>query len=195
MEKLSLEQEVKKVLKSRNVEFEDHSDSFKLPDFTLLMKGEPYFYLEVKEKRQKYKVKNWDISMDEAHLFILDDLTVRKMLAYAPLSGALVRDNMQGAYYFFSVVDLALMPKKRMNREIYRVKSALKGKWLVDLRNGKKASSLADAFSCLRAYVDALDEILFAQNECYGAYHGEDIQRGGVTRQAAHWVQDVKATR
>jgi len=191
----SLEQEVKRFLVNKGVEFHDQSDSFKHLDFTILLHNAPYFHLEVKEKRQKYNMNHWPPYVDEASLFILDDLTVRKCLAYAPKSGVLVRDNVRSMYTFLSVVDLALMPRLRVNRPIQRTTPALKGKWLIDLNNGASADSIETIFSTIRRYVDASDKILYDTIECYGHYEGEEIARGGITREPSHWDTDVDATR
>jgi len=140
-------------------------------------------------------MNNWPKFGEEANLFILDDLTVRKCLAYSPKSGILVRDNLRNQYIFLSVVDLALMPRLRVNRPIQRNVSALKGKWLINLNNGSRAESIEAIFPAIRQYVDASDKILFDTNECYGQYEGEDIGSGGITRKPAHWNIDVESTR
>jgi hypothetical protein len=195
MTKKSLEKEVKSFLSRKEVKFRDNSSSYRCPDFTVLYKNEPYIYLEVKEKRQEYNISNWPEYVEEKNLFILDDLTVRKCLHYSPISGVLVRDNVRGIYVFLSIVDLALMPRKRLNRSIRRKVSSLKGKWLIDLRNGVRTKSIKDAFSKIREYIEAKDEILFETNECYGDYRGEEIVRGGITRRPFHWETDVESTR
>jgi len=192
---LALEKEVRNFLSMKGVDYQDKSTSFKHPDFTILLNGEAYFYLEVKEKRQKYNMNNWPEFCKEADLFILDDLTVRKCLAYSPRSGILIRDNLRNLYVFLSVVDLALMPRMRVNRRICRQIPTLKGKWLINLNNGVKAESIEDIFSAIRQYVDASDSILFEMIECYGQYEGEDIGRGGITRKPAYWDIDVGSTR
>lgn len=191
----SLEQEVKLFLSSRGVAFHDRSDSFKHPDFTILSHGVPYFYLEVKEKRQRYNMNHWPAYVDEVNLFILDDLTVRKCLAYAPKSGILVRDNIHNRYTFLPIVDLALMPRLRVNRPIHQNAPALKGKWLINLNHGSNAESIEAVFPKIRQYVEASDRILFETIECYGHYEGEEISHAGITREPSHWDTDVESTR
>ncbi|NWG33927.1 MAG: hypothetical protein HXY42_05755 [Chloroflexi bacterium] len=195
MTKPSFEQEVKQCLADKGVSFLDKSDSFRHPDFTILLNGSPYFHLEVKEKRQAYNMKNWPRYIDEPDLFILDDLTVRKCLAYAPRSGVVIRDNLRGLYSFFSIVDLALMPRRRLNRRIERSAPSWKGKWLINLKHGLTAKTLEEIFSGIRQYVEASDRILFEIIECYGRYEGEMIGRGGITRRPADWDTDIGATR
>lgn len=191
----SLEQEIKDVLSKNGVQYHDNSDSFKEPDFTIIVKDEPYFYLEAKEKRQHYNPKHWDCEIAEEDLFILDDLSVRKSLAYAPKSGFVIRDNPRGLYFFFSVVDLTLMPRKRINRRIERNVSTWKGKWLIDLRHGQQADSVEASFSQVRSFVERSEEILFKEIACYGEYQDEGIQHGGITRESKHWSNDREATR
>jgi len=195
MTTLSLEQEVKTFLSNKHVKFDDNSASFKNPDFTVFWNDIPYFYLEVKEKRQKYDMSNWPEYTEETDLFILDDLTVRKCLAYSPKSGIMIRDNLRNAYFFLSVVDLALMPRMRVNRPIERNVATLKGKWLINLNNSLKSESIDEIFSGIRKYVGASEEILFNTIECYGHYVEEKIGLGGITRRPAHWDTDIKLTR
>jgi len=199
MNSTSLEQEVKRFLNEKKVSFEDNSASYTHLDFVILFKGEPYFYLEVKEKRRRYNAKNWPPFAEEVDLFIIDDLTVRKCLAHAPRSGVLVRDsgrdNGQDAYFFFSVIDLALMPRLRVNREIRRKASGVKGKWLINLRNGVRAGNIEGAFAALRAYVEKLDDDLFTATECHGDYVGEEVAVGGTVRKSFYWNRDVQSTR
>lgn len=192
----SFEQEIKTYFDQQGIRFSDDSSAYKKLDFTIHDKiGQPTFYLDVKEKRQKYNMKHWFPFAPEADLFVLDDLTVRKCLAHAPQSGVLIRDNIRKRYYFFSVVALALMPRMRVNRPINRNKPEVKGKWLVNLRNGKKSLSLEKAVFNIRFYLRDLNTTLFETLECYGDYVDEKIEEGGILRKPAHWDEDVKSTR
>jgi hypothetical protein len=101
------------------------------------------FALEVKEKRQAYTVQAWPQNTPEAHMFILDDLTVRKCLGFAPRAGVAVKDVVGKRFVFYSVIDLALMPRVRVNRRIERNKPDL-GQMDRGLRNGKRATTLDD---------------------------------------------------
>jgi hypothetical protein len=80
---ISFEQEVKAYLDQNDIGYNDGSSSYKHVDFTILLNGASPFYLEVKEKRQKYNLANWPHFTLEERLFIVDDLTVRKCLANA----------------------------------------------------------------------------------------------------------------
>jgi len=192
----SFEQEIKKYFTQKDIKFSDNSSSFKQLDFTIFDKhDQPSFHLEVKEKRQKYNLTNWYPFAPEEDLFVLDDLTVRKCLAHAPNSGLMIRDNLREKYFFFSVLDLALMPRLRANRPINRTQPTIKGKWLINLRNGKSAASLEEAIFYIRYYLRDLDQYLFEMLECYGKYVDEEILEGGILRKPSHWDTDVQSTR
>ena len=191
----SVEQEVKRFLSRERLRFDDNTASYNQPDFTLYFPADQLFFLEVKEKRQSYNMRNWPAFAPEADLFILDDLTVRKCLAYSPYAGILVRNNLLHIYRFFSVIDLALMPKLRVNRVIERETQDIKGKWLINLQNGWEANSMDESFWCIQHYLRDLPAILFDHHPCYGNYVGEEISSGGVVRQPAHWDTDVTETR
>ena len=192
----SVEQEIKDYFAQKGIKFSDNSSSYKQLDFTIINKnGQAAFHLDVKEKRQKYNLNNWPKFAPESDLFILDDLAVRKCLAHAPKSGIIIRDNIRKRYFFFSVVDLALVPRKRVNRPINRNQPDIKGKWLINLHNGKESQSLDGSISNLRQYLQDLDKVLFETIECYGNYIDENIVAGGIVRNPAHWETDVQGTR
>lgn len=191
----SVEQEIKAYLDRARLRFTDHTASFKKPDFTLYLPDGALFFLEVKEKRQPYNMRNWPPFAPESDLFILDDLTVRKCLGYAPRAGVLVRDNGRRLYVFFSVIDLALMPRLRVNRSIQRKTQDEKGKWLINLQNGAQAATLEHILHHILQYIADLPAILCDYHPCYGDYVGEAVGSGGITRNPGHWDIDVGATR
>lgn len=192
----SFEHEIKAFFLREKIRFVDASSSYDRLDFTIQDKsGQPAFHLDAKEKRQRYAMANWPKFARESDLFILDDLTVRKCLAFAPRSGVLIRDNIRNAYIFFSVVDLALMPRKRVNRIIDNRKTEVKGKWLINLRNGRTFSSLDDSILHIRRFTRDLNGILFDTLECHGEYVEERVELGGATRKPSHWEEDIRSTR
>lgn len=193
----SLEREFKFYFKQHQIPYEDHTTSLKKLDFNF---GDPkaktFFCFDVKEKRQRYTKQHWQqLEIPEPHLFILDDLAARKILVFAPNSGLVIRDNVQQKYYFYSVVDLFLMPKIRVNRVIKKQVEARKGKWLIDLRNGRAGDNLSRIFEAIDSYLKDRENIFLHTLECYGNYYGEEIGQGGITRQPGHWDIDVKGTR
>lgn len=204
---ISLEQELKDYFKKHSFEYIDNSSDFKLLDFTLLKflidKREDQIvfrklYLEVKEKRQKYNISNWKtITADnEKHTFIIDELSTRKILAYAPFSGLLVRNNLTEKYYWYSVLDLFLMPKSRANRPIKKYADVhMKGKLILDFRNGVECTFLDEVFVIIKSHIENRSFYYTSMTECYGQYFNEIIPEQGVLRNPVHWDIDVSQTR
>jgi hypothetical protein len=193
---IAFEQEVKNYFTEKDIAYEDHSGSLEKLDFSFGDKSSKrHFSFDVKEKRQQYNMKNWQTQIPSQHLFILDDLAARKMLAYAPNSGMVIRDNLRHLYFFFSIVDLFLMPKIRINRVIEKKVRGFKGKWLIDLRNGIQCAALDEVFQQIHQYLDRRKEIFTNIHECYGSYQGEAIVEQGIVRQPGHWQIDVNETR
>ncbi|HHY55355.1 MAG TPA: hypothetical protein GYA08_07950 [Chloroflexi bacterium] len=192
---LPFETELREFLAQRNARFIDQTRGFYDADFALMLSDGARFALEVKEKRQPYTVQAWPTATPEPHMFILDDLTVRKCLGFAPRAGVAVKDVVGQRFVFFSVIDLALMPRVRVNRRIERNKPDLKGKWIIDLRNGKSAATLDDLLGHLQNYLGNLHSILYEIHPCYGDFWGESVGEGGITRRPDHWTQDVRNSR
>lgn len=192
----SLEQEIRTLFQQHRVGYNDHSGSFTQLDFGFGDRSSNrYFAFDVKEKRQPYNLGNWQTAIPEPHFFILDDLACRKILLHAPNAGLLVRDTPHQRYLFFTVVDLFLMPKTRVNRAIHRTQLELKGKWLIDLRNGRPLSRLDELFATIDDYLDRRKAIFHETHACYGEYVGEEIGAGGIERRPEHWDKDFGATR
>ncbi|MCU0348643.1 MAG: hypothetical protein MUC59_17020 [Saprospiraceae bacterium] len=192
----SFEQEIKAFLLTKKLEYKDSSSSFKRLDFSVRLDETWTFHFDAKEKRQKYNLHNWKLPADqEPHTFIIDDLAARKILAFGPYSGMVVRDNLLGGYYFYSVLDLFLMPKTRVNRPIEKQQKALKGKWVIDLRNGTKCANLDEILRLFQQYIAKREDLFLNILECFGNYVGEDIGERGEVRRADYWDTDVKATR
>jgi len=135
------------------------------------------------------------IGIAEEHLFIIDDLAARRVLAFAPNAGLVIRDNLRRLYFLFTVVDLFLMPKLRVNRRLDLNPPLFKGKWLIDLRNGQSCPDLATIFTRIGVYLDQRETIFSKELACFGAYMGETIASGGVARQPQHWQRDISETR
>lgn len=192
----SFEQEVKDFFTRGKIRYFDYSQDYDRLDFKFtLPKTNEYFYLDVKEKRQKYNMNNWDTDIPEQHLFIVDDLAARKLLYVAPNSALLIRDNLRQKYFLFLVIDLFLINKKRINRKINKNEPMAKGKWLLDLRKGVEVNNIDSGFKKLEEYVSKKNQIYKEIKECYGHYFGEKIGVGGIVRRAEHWETDVKSTR
>lgn len=192
----SFEQEIKAFLKSQHLEYKDNSSSFKRLDFSVHLDENWIFHFDAKEKIQHYNLRSWQLTAEqEPHTFIIDDLGARKILAFGPYSGMVIRDNLHGGYYFFSVLDMFLMPKVRVNRPIEKNAMSLKGKWLIDLRNGLKCSSLAEVLALFRQYIIKREDFFLNILACYGNYQGEHIGERGEVRKPEYWTIDVNKTR
>ena len=196
----SLEQEIVGFFQAQDIPFHQHMEDdqrFVRLDFGFGdLAARRYFSFDAKEKRQRYRLDHWpETTIPEEHLFIVDDLAARKVLAFAPNSGLVVRDNVRGHYFLYTVVDLYLMPKQRLNRTIEKDVRKLKGKWLVDLRNGQVGASMADIFTAINTYLDTRPTIFQTNLACYGSYVGENVETGGITRRPEHWDKDVSETK
>ncbi len=203
----SFEQELKSYFKLRKYDFIDNSSDYKKLDFTLkdiirdvnnIDAPLRNIYLEVKEKRQKYNTTNWPLicDNDEKHTFIVDELSTRKILAYAPYSGLLIRDYLTHQYYWYSILDLFLMPKLRVNRPIKKHDVlSMKGKLILDYRNSVEADSLDKVFEVIIAHISNRVYTYTEMKECYGKFINEEILEQGIVRKAEHWDIDVTETR
>lgn len=193
---ISFEQEIKNFLKAKQLEFKDNSSAFKRLDFSVRLDEQWTFHFDAKEKRQKYNLQNWKLTAgQEPFTFIIDDLAARKILAFAPYSGMVVRDNLLGGYFFYSVLDLFLMPKIRVNRPIEKNMKAMKGKWVIDLRSGKKCNSMDEVLGLFHQYIGKREDLFLNILDCFGNYAGEDIGERGEVRRPEYWETDVKETR
>lgn len=194
----SLEQEYKRFLKSKSINYNDNCSSYKLLDFTLInFCNNKNFYVDVKEKRQVINTKNWPLVSDEEEkfTFIVDDLAARKIFAYAPYSGLIIRDNITATYYWYSVIDLGLMPKIRVNRAIEKTCLQYKGKWIIDFRNAISTNSLENLSEIIQQYAEGIVHTCTEFIPCYGNYYNEKLSIQGEIRKPGHWETDVKETR
>ncbi len=178
---ISFEREIKEFLTSKRIVFVDNGSDYKEPDFYIHGKNR-IAHLEVKEKRQHYNPSQWPI-IQEQFMFILDELTARKLMRYEETGCLFVRDNLTGFYYFANVLSLWLMPRYRCNREMD--KGHLKGKWILDLRDFMSSDKLVDMFVFMRDYVDESPGLFGrAHVECYRPdfYNEDDIKVYGTKR-------------
>jgi hypothetical protein len=190
----SFEQEIKDLLGKHNVKYDDNSSSYSQPDFVVQLKG-GHLFLEVKEKRQSYAIDKWPIDPQEEHkTFILDELTVRKLMCHTPSSGLAVRDNTTGLYYFADIFALTLMPRVRCNREM--AEGVFKGKWVLNFSNFEITDSVLGIFQKANKFKDTSALLLRERVDCYKPYFlGEDVTTAGSLRTAEQKEYDVEATR
>jgi hypothetical protein len=172
--------------------YQDNSTSFTDLDFFLKV-GDESFALELKEKKQKYNLLNWEgIHLPEEHLVLIDELSVRKIVLSGASSGLLIRDSVRDKLFFFSMIDLVLMPHlKRFNRLTrFREKDGIKGKWAIDLRHGQECVDFSEVLRVIRSYQRTIPTLKETAS-CINVYHGEAITEGGTTRTLDYLNKDV----
>jgi hypothetical protein len=193
---LSLEQEVNEYLTWGHYDFINNCNSGNLLDFSIKMSSNRHFHLEVKEKCQRTAVKNWPtVETPEEFIFILDELTARRMIRLSPYSGLLVRNNMTGKYYFIDVVSLWLMPRVRVNRPLKDDYSQVKGKWMLDVRNFVPCSSPEIVMRSLSEYLGSQTRIFNDITACLGHFCNESVGYGGEVRTKEQRTHDYASTR
>jgi hypothetical protein len=178
-------------LRRNQIKFHDNRQSPNQADFILRVSGHN-FHLEVKEKRQRINTSNWPkVDIPEEHLFIIDELTARRLLIQSPYAGVLVRDNLAEIYVYFDIIALWLIPKTRVNR-VLNERGQAKGKWMIDLRNGDQVYSVQGGLGRIYRYVQE-SSMIVEMTECYGEF--EDVPTGGELRTREHRQKDYAATR
>jgi hypothetical protein len=194
---LSFQQEFQNFLLKHKIAFQSNTESFNELDFDIFSSvHQCTFRVELKEKRQKYVAKDWSLT-DEAErfIFIVDDLSIRKILKHAPLSGLLIRDITTNRFHFYSVVDLMLIPKKRMNRNISKTTLSLKGKWLINLGDSYTTPNLKNIIDHISDYIENQKTIFIDTLECFGHYQSEQIGISTSVREKKYWNIDVDSTK
>ena len=159
-------------------EFEilDSTESFDELDFELGCRGRRIF-LEVKEKKQHYR-ERWSEAADipEEHLFILDELSARKIMLRCPRAWLLVNDICADRLSVFGALELLTIPKKRVNRSIEAGVATFKGKWLIDLRHADSFEDMPPALDLIKRRISSEDE-MWKSLACHGRYEGESVPR------------------
>src|SRR5690606_36639698 len=103
-------------------------------DFQVLAPGERWCEIELKAKHQPYR--SWaDLRPGTAQrdLFIVDDLTLRKMIMAGRYAFLLVNDLPENRWLVWSTIELVLATKVRVNRRLATGTDRLKAKLLVDV--------------------------------------------------------------
>lgn len=187
---ISLEEEIKTFLDSKDVEYIEYTLSRTMPDFMVGKRAR--FFLEAKEKRNQYKPTSWPSNIPQPDMFILDELTVRKLLKYYPKSGIIVRDSTTGLYHFSGILSLITMPRIRTNRMV--LSKYLKGKWIVRLSHMQKSTHLPGAMRHMKKYLSSCEKDAIS-SPCYGEFEGEEIGFGGENRKIEYMTEDFEETR
>lgn len=188
-----LEREIKAALVRMGEPFKDGTRSHIHPDFHLTTRNA---YIDAKEKKQRFNPVNWSVDPSlQEHLFIIDDLAVRKLLQFAPRSYTLLLDSSESPsqYYVYSIVDFLCIPKVRVRRPIKRTTPGYKGKWLIDLRDAASFDTLDDALTYIISYDKQFPLIFEGHLDCWGNYRTEQVRTAGKVRTATYWTEDSEA--
>lgn len=104
----------------------------------------PPLWLDIKEKKQSYTerwMKHWP-NMAEPDAFIIDELSVRRLVEHHPYGYVLVQDRPLGRLLTASTSKLITMPKVQLDRQTSPDRK--KGKWLVDLQHFRPLDRIED---------------------------------------------------
>jgi hypothetical protein len=193
---VSFEKQVRDYLLESKLQFRDNSTHAHKVDFSFLFPTGEKFNLELKEKRQPTNTITWPtVSIPSRYIFIIDDLSCRKIFNSGTNSGVAVRDMVTESYYFADVLTLFMMPRVRVNRALDQAGDILKGKWMVDLRNFFEVKAVGGIFACAYDYVANHNTIYRDTPSCFGDFYGETIGMGGGVRTKAHKQYDYAVTR
>ena len=128
-------------------------------DFQILGPGERLCELELKAKHQTYR--GWtDLrpDVDEADLFILDELALRKIIGAGPYAILLINDQPSDRWVVFTTMDLVLAPKVRVDRRLATGVDRIKAKILLDLNDSHQHHPTATtALSAVASYMKVID--------------------------------------
>ena len=163
-------------------EYQDNTAAHDCPDLYIYrqVRGKRLrVALELKEKRQSYRPRWAELArLPETELLVMDEVSARKLLAWAPRALLFFRDTTRPArpYVLFSIIDLFCAPKVRVQRPISLKSQRLKAKWLLDRRHGQDFADLNSGFAAMANYIDRgmLDDL--RRLDAHGAFVGETVE-------------------
>ena len=129
-------------------------------DFQVLAPGERLCEIELKAKHQPYRA--WaDLRPGtlQRDLFIVDELTLRKMITAGRYAFLLVNDQPENRWLVWSTMELVLATKVRVNRRLATGTDRLKAKVLLDVtETPHHHDTLRSALSAISTSVKVIDE-------------------------------------
>jgi hypothetical protein len=135
------------------------TDSMDRLDFQVLGPGERLCEIELKAKHQTYR--GWSAyrpDVAESDLFILDELALRKIVGAGRYGMLLVNDQPSGRWIVFTVMDLVLASKARVDRRLATGVDRIKAKVLLDLNDSDQHhASATAALSAVASYMKVID--------------------------------------
>lgn len=207
----SLERQMESYLKENGIKYETFTNSTTELDFKVYYKDIPVF-IEAKERSLPAKYSNWPMESynESVKSFILDDLTIRKMISKGFYGYLLVWDKYDDSYYISTTVDIALMTNiKRCDRIIsYKKRN---GEYLLDKNNEKipikkgkciipfkyfyKMDDLDTAIKTIYRFVDNMS-IWSTRTESYQLEKFDgDMKNYGTLRKKEYRTHDYNSTR
>lgn len=173
---------------------EDNRESFDKIDFIFEYKQRK-IALDCKEKKSESRGKWSELTgVPRENLFVFDETSIKKIFSHFPFGFMLIFDGTKNNYSVFNSLDLLCLPRRRLNRVIFKEKEMLKGKWIVDLNWGHNFSNMESGFEYIQHFMDDEIDTKLNQLECYRVLCTEDIPvLGGedYTRVKKYWDKDV----
>lgn len=178
----AFEQAVMAELQTLDWEYQDNTNDHDRPDlylFRQVRSKKVQVALELKEKRQPYRSRWAELArLPETELLVVDEVSVRKLLAWAPRALLLFWDHTQPSrpYVLFSVIDLFCVPKVRVQRPIALNDHKVKAKWLLDGRHGRAYADLRGVLAYIVNYLDHGMVTDLRRLEAHGDFVGETVE-------------------
>lgn len=180
---------------NKKIHYEQFTNSKDKLDFLIVqtVEGKEHsFWLELKEKNQHYNKDDWPCPWAELDMFIVDDLTIRKILWHSPDAGLLVWDNIRDKLFFWTPIDLMFVDKIRGNRKINKEGKEdytnLKGKAILNTSQAKEFATIQAAVYHIEAHHIVKQGIYTKKLECIP--YVKTIF--GVVRKPEHWEEDLR---
>lgn len=199
---MSFENKVVDFLEQEFWNYDVHTESPAMPDIVLHLYGEEDDgqSVELKEKKQSYNLNSWSaIPYPEPNSFILDELTVRKLMYWTGLDSYVLIQVLDGSgdpsIFLLTGTMMLTIPKIRCNR--YIGNGAFKGKWIINLTDLHRFddSPLETAFETIEQISNNLDDLCGVTKDypksslaCIGQYYNESIPEQGARRRD-HWKE------
>lgn len=143
----SLEGDLEVYFKRNGIYYEDGTNSYNKLDFRVKFNNQ-LINIEAKQKNKRYSLKSWELKdqSEEHDTFIVDDLTIRKMLFMGYNSFLVVWNKLTNKYYFATIFDLMFMSKERCNRQ-YSKSEGLKGKCIIKFSSLYERNTIDGCFN------------------------------------------------
>ena len=173
--------------------YEDNTHDFEQPDICILTtvrRKQVRVALELKDKRQQYRARWAELArVPEPELLVVDEVSVRKLLAHAPRAFLVFWDRTRTdrPYVLYTIIDLFCAPKTRVQRPIALNSERLKGKWLLDARHGHSFGELNHIFASVANYLAHGMLADLRRLETHGPFIDEKVETLVMPHRWRHW--------